>query len=165
VAAASVNKEIGGLLERHRIEKKAPYPFWENLETRPLDPERVLRGARGPSPPSPPVWREWYRFRPRDTFDDPWADAARCVILVDTMTWPAAARPHLPEPGYTAPNLDVTVWFHRAAPAEPWLLADHTAELAEGGLMGTHARIWLPDGRLVASGGAQLFCVPAPPEA
>ena len=31
--------------------------------------------------------------------------------------------------------------------------------------MGTHGRIWSRDGRLLATGGAQLFCVPRPPEA
>ena len=50
--------------QRHR--------FWDNLESRPINwvpwPERT---------PGPPVWREWYRFRPRATFDDPFTDAAR----------------------------------------------------------------------------------------
>ena len=31
---------------------------------------------------------------------------------------------------------------------------------AEGGLMGTHARIWSESGKLLATGGAHLFCVP-----
>jgi hypothetical protein len=39
---------------------------------------------------------------------------------------------------------------------------DHVAPVAEDGLMGTHARIWDEDGRLVATGGAQLLCVPNP---
>ncbi len=138
-------------LPRHR--------FWDNLEGRPLDPERF----RTPPRPRPPVWREWYRFRPRATFDDPWLDAARSLLLIDTMTWPAAVQPHGAEPGYTAPNLDVTAWFHRSAPREEWLLADHASPVAEAGLMGTTARIWAANGALLATGGAQLFCVPAVP--
>ncbi|MDJ0865880.1 MAG: thioesterase family protein [Myxococcota bacterium] len=77
------------------------------------------------------------------------------------MTWPAAAQPHPRDSGFTAPSLDVTAWFHRAAPEDPWLLADHVSEIAERGLMGTTVRIWSQGGQLVASGGAQLFCVPA----
>jgi len=132
------------------------FPFWTNLESRPVHPERI-----GPAvPPGPPRVRNWYRFRPRATFADPWLDAGRAVVLVDTMSWPAAAQPHGREPGFTAPNLDVTVWFHRAAPEAEWLLADTVCDVAEDGLMGTHARIWSPRGALLASGGAQLFCVP-----
>jgi acyl-CoA thioesterase len=137
------------------LELRTSFPFWQNLESRPLDASRFGKEdvAR------PPRWREWYRFRPRETFDDPWTDAGRYLLLIDTLTWPAACQPH-PAAAYTAPNLDVTAWFHRAAPEQPWLLADHVSEVAEGGLMGTTARIWAPGGRLLASGGAQLFCVP-----
>lgn len=133
------------------------FPFWQNLEGRPIWPERFAESPR----PRPPLMREWYRFRPRDTFDDPWTDAGRYLVLIDTLTWPAAVQPHGREHGFTAPNLDVSAWFHRGAPDEAWLLADHTSEVAEAGLMGTHARIWAPDGKLLATGGAQLFCVRA----
>ena len=133
------------------------FPFWQNLEARPVWPERFAE----PEQSRPPLFREWYRFRPRDTFDDPWTDAGRYLLLIDTLTWPAAVQPHGREHGFTAPNLDVTAWFHRSAPEEAWLLADHSGELAEAGLMGTHARIWAPDGKLLATGGAQLFCVRA----
>jgi acyl-CoA thioesterase-2 len=143
----------------YQLEDRPLFPFWQNLEWRPLDPERFA----GERKASPPVWRQWYRFRPRATFDDPWLDAARMLVLVDTLTWPAAVQPHEPEPAYTAPNLDVTAWFHRGAPSEAWLLADHACDVAEDGLMGTRARVWSRDGRLLASGGAQLFCVPATP--
>jgi acyl-CoA thioesterase-2 len=147
--AAEIARDLGLALRTH-------FPFWENLESRPLDAERFA----GPDRPRPPRWREWYRFRPRETFDDPFTDAGRYLLLIDTLTWPAAVQPHEPDPPYTAPNLDVTAWFHRAAPEAAWLLADHVSEVAEGGLMGTTARIWDPRGRLLASGGAQLFCVP-----
>jgi acyl-CoA thioesterase II len=132
-----------------------PYPFWKNLEARPVWPERFDEGPRA----RPPLWREWYRFRPRATFDDPFVDAGRLLLLVDTLSWPAACQPH-PDSKFIAPNLDASVWFHRADPECEWLLADHEARVAEGGLMGTTARVWSRDGRLLASGGAQLFCVP-----
>ena len=138
-----------------------PYPFWDNIEGRPIDPERVLvpPEERGPYPP---VFREWYRFRPRATFEDVWVDAGRMLVLIDTMSWPCAAMAHPRPLAYMAPNMDVTAWFHRSAPESEWLLADHHSPVAEGGLMGTTARIWSRDGRLLASGGAQLLCVPAP---
>jgi acyl-CoA thioesterase len=131
-----------------------PYPFWSNLEARVVEPERFReRRAR------PPRWREWYRFRPRATFDDPFLDAGRALLLLDTMSWPAASRPHV-DSDFQAPNLDVAAWFHRAAPSSDWLLADHESEVAEGGLMGTSGRVWSLDRRLLASGGAQLLCIP-----
>jgi acyl-CoA thioesterase len=44
------------------------FRFWDNLEWRPIDfvpwTERT---------PGPPTWREWYRFRPRATCEDPFA--------------------------------------------------------------------------------------------
>ncbi len=135
------------------------YPFWQNLDTRPLHPERF----REPPQPRDPVHVEWFRYRPRATFDDPFVDAGRALLLIDTLSWPAACRPHQPDMEFIAPNLDVNVWFHDAAPEQEWLLADHECRVAAGGLMGTTGRVWSRDGRLLASGGAQLYCVPAPP--
>jgi acyl-CoA thioesterase-2 len=132
------------------------HAFWRNLEARVIASERFReRRAR------PPRFLEWYRFRPRATFDDAFVDAGRLLLLVDTMSWPAAVQPHVDSP-FIAPNLEVSVWFHRFDPASDWLLAEHDCPVAERGLMGTHGRIWSRDGRLLATGGAQLLCVPAP---
>lgn len=133
------------------------HAFWKNLEARPVDPARV----NAPPASRDPLWTEWYRFRPRATFDEPFLDAGRSLLLVDTLSWPAAVQPH-PDAAYLAPNLDVTAWFHDAAPESEWLLADHACPVARGGLMGTTGRVWSRDGRLLASGGAQLLCTPAP---
>jgi acyl-CoA thioesterase-2 len=112
--------------------------------------------------PGAPRWLEWYRFRPRATFDDPFVDAARSLLLIDTLTWPAACQPHVPDSGYIAPSLDVSVRFHRAAPAAEWLLCDAVAPVARHGLIGGAAQVWSPDGTLLASGGGQLLCRPVP---
>ncbi|MEE8580568.1 MAG: thioesterase family protein [Myxococcota bacterium] len=131
------------------------YPFWQNLEVRPIWPERFREEPRV----RPPIWREWYRFRPRAVFDDPFVDAGRMLLLIDTLSWPAAVQAH-PDPAFQATNLDVSAWFHTAEPGADWLLADHECPVAQAGLMGTQGRVWSADGRLLASGGAQLICVP-----
>ncbi len=140
-------------------DEAGPYPFWQNVESRVVWPERVAQQERAYEP----VWREWYRYRPRATFDEVWVDAARLLLLMDTLAWPAASRPH-PNAEYQAPNLDVTAWFHRFEPKSDWLLADYDSPVAEGGLMGATGRVWSRDGHLLASGGAQLLCVPVPPQ-
>jgi acyl-CoA thioesterase II len=133
--------------QRHR--------FWDNLEVRPL-----MWVPWSERKPDRPVWREWYRFRPRATFDDPFTDAARAALLIDTMAWPAACRAHGPDPGYVAPSIDVSVQFHRTAPATEWLLCDASAPVAAHGLIGGQTRVWSPDGHLLASGVGQLLCRP-----
>jgi acyl-CoA thioesterase-2 len=138
-------------------DRPSPYRFWTNLETRILDVERALEPL--PRRPSPPHHCEWYRFVPRASFDDPFVEAARALLLMDVMAWPAAARPH-PEGEFQAPNLDVTAWFHQPAAGSEWLLMDYEAPIAKGALMGASGRVWSGDGRLLASGGAQLLCVP-----
>ena len=136
--------------DRHR--------FWNNFDVRCVYPERFLENkARDP------FWHEWYRFRPRATFDDPFLDAGRLLLIVDTMSWPAACQPHV-DAAYIAPNLEVSTWFHRFEPECDWLLGDHDCPVAENGLMGTHGRVWSRSGRLLASGGAQLLCTPRPPD-
>lgn len=137
--------------QRHR--------FWENFEVRPIS--WVPWAKRKPAPP---VWREWYRYRPRATFADPFVDAARSLLLIDTLSWPAACRPYVPDAGFVAPSLDVNVQFHRAAPATEWLLCDARAPIAQHGLIGGVARVWSPAGQLLATGGGQLLCRPQPPQ-
>ncbi len=137
------------LSDRHR--------FWENLEARPIDwvPWQDRK-------PGSPTWREWYRFRPRATFDDPFVDAARSLLLIDTMLWPATCRAHPADSRYLAPNLDVTAHFHRAAPSSEWLLCDAVAPVASHGLIGGQSSVWSSNGQLLASGNGQLLCRPRP---
>ena len=148
-------KSWAQLAEERDLGEGPSYPFWENLEARPTEPDRI--GDR--TTRAPPRMVEWYRFRPREIFEDPWTDAGRSVVLIDTLSWPAAARAHTPTE-FTAPSLDVTVWFHRPVPREPWLLADQVSPIGEAGLIGCLGRVWCPGGKLVASGGSQLLCVP-----
>ncbi len=133
--------------------------FWQNIDSRIIYPERINEMEKT----FPPNLLEWYHFQPTATFDDPFADACRMVILMDTFTWPAASNAH-PRENRTiiGVNLDVAVWFHRSAKDAPWLLCDYESPIAESGLVSGHGRVWSEDGRLLASGGAQVLCIPDP---
>ncbi len=141
-------------VEELRGEDAEPrFRFWDNLETRP-----TVWHAQDPPPPGPPIQRAWYRFRPQATFADPFVDAGRALLLIDTLIWPAAWHHHVPR-DYYAPNLDVVAWFHQPFSGDEWLMGDAEAPIGKAGLIGGTTRIWTEDGRLVASGGAQLLCV------
>jgi acyl-CoA thioesterase len=126
------------------------FSFWDNVERRP-----VLAAVDDRSP----VVREWTRFRPVACFEDPFVDAARALILLDTFGFPAAYRRYRSWE-YAAPNLDTSVWLHRFNPACEWLLVEQECSVAEHGLMGVGGRLWDTDGALLATGGAQLCCIP-----
>lgn len=126
------------------------FRFWENVERRPIP---------NPDGDRAPVIREWTRFRPTPCFEDPFLDASRALILLDTFGFPAAYQRYRSWE-YLAPNFDTSVWLHRFSPACEWLLVDHQCTVAEHGLMGVNGSVWDTDGRLLASGSAQLCCVP-----
>ncbi|HEX5614441.1 MAG TPA: thioesterase family protein [Acidimicrobiia bacterium] len=133
---------------------RSPYPFWENFDAKPID----FEADWPPDGPRPARWREWLRFVPTASFDDPWVDAARAVILVDLPSWPSAHRPHAwRQPPFMAPTLDLNVAFHQPTTGEDWLLCDGDALLSTGGLFGWTARVWSVGGRLHASGGGQCL--------
>jgi len=142
----------------HVTEPPGPaIPFWDNIESRIINVDRVLNDTDV----FPPDLVEWYRFQPTPTFADPFADAARYTLLLDTFAWPAAGNAHpRAERQYQAVNIDVVAWFHRPVPESEWLLCDYDSPIAHGGLVGAHGRIWSRDGRLIASGGAQCRSVP-----
>ncbi len=145
-------------------ERGPSYPFWNNVEERIADPERALdeieREQQGlPRIARSPEWRAWYRFVPKSTFDDPFVDAGRVLLLMDVLAWPAAAQPH-PDSKFQAPNLDVVCWFHGPANDSEFLLVDYEAPAARDGLMNASGRVWSEHGCLLATGGAQLLCVP-----
>lgn len=130
------------------------FTFWDNIECRVVLSERFE-----PDRPSlPDDWVEWYRFRPMATFEDPFVDAARSLILIDTLSWPATWLKH-PNPAYLGPSLDVVTFFHASAQHSEWLLAHQTAPIAKHGLIGGTGRVFDRAGKLVASGGAQLLSV------
>lgn len=126
------------------------HAFWKNFDNHPVDWVRDgspdLRGK--------PL-RQWSRFidfEPVDAF----AEAARSLVLIDTMLWPAHWRGEQTV-DYIAPSLDLSVWFHAPAPAGDWLLLDARSETAGAGLIHGTAEVWSEDGRLIASGGGHML--------
>lgn len=150
-------------LERFAAAGQDPPPqrfrFWENFDWRPLD----WVDDWSTRPAGDPVARGWARYVPESSFDDPWVDACRGLILVDTLTWPAAVRAHAGELAWIAPSLDLTVQFHHAAPTEEWLLVEGFAPVAQRGTIGCANSVWARDGRLVATGGGSLLFTPTRP--
>ena len=140
-------------VERRAADGGRLFAFWNNSCRRP-------QTERTDSEPSP-VIREWVRFEPTPTFEDPFIDAARPLILLDTFGWPAVYMKHRGV-DFVAPNLDTAVWFHRPPAASGWLLVDHESPVAGGGLIGVSGRVWDEERNLVASGGAQLYSIPRP---
>jgi acyl-CoA thioesterase II len=129
------------------------YPFWRNVEGRPV----VWTQQTGP-----PVWQTWMRLRDPLPTDDPFLEAGRLLMWLDTMMWNAVPPPHgWPSP-YIAPSLDLTAQFLRGEPEAEWLLCDSTAPVATSGLAACNGRVWSPNGRLLASGTSQLICRPNP---
>lgn len=152
-------QEVPPIEERMGDDWKPWYPFWSNVEYRPLawmpEEEWMARAEL-----LPPVWQCWLRYRPTATFDDPFLDAGRVALLFDVMGWPALG-PAIPldQAGtWMAPNTDVTVWFHEPSRGADYLLLDATAPIAKSGLVGAWGQVWSEDGRLLASGGEHLLC-------
>jgi acyl-CoA thioesterase len=153
VVAPAVERPVDSrIVERRAEDGSQLFPFWSNVSCRrpAADP---AAGERAPS------IREWVRFEPTPTFEDPFVDAARPLILLDTFGWPAVWMKHRGA-DYVAPNLDTAVWFHRPPTAAEWLLVDHEAPVAGDGLIGVSGRVWDEEGNLIASGGAQLYSIP-----
>ena len=134
------------------------FRFWSNFEHKPLE----WWDDPADRPPGESVFRGWYRYAPVATFEDPAVDACRSLLLLDTMSWPAATRAHSFDLPWVAPNIDLAVQFHRAEPAAEWLLADAVAPVAEDGLIGFQSKVWSDTGALLASGAGQLLCRAVP---
>ncbi|HVT42679.1 MAG TPA: hypothetical protein VHD39_06815, partial [Acidimicrobiales bacterium] len=131
---------------------KSIYAFWDNFDQRMI--EWSLEWP--PTEPLPPTWRTWVRALPTATFDDPWEDAARSLIVLDVGSWPAGSRPHVYlEPPFIAPSLDLYASFQYPGSDSPWILLDAHSPVAHAGLLSWTGRVWSEDRHLIASGGGQ----------
>jgi acyl-CoA thioesterase len=128
------------------------YPIWRSMEGRP---------TRWRAAPGEPRNHTWLRFT-ETPIPDRAADALRQLFWLDYPGWNATIAAHPWPFRYLAPNLDLTVQFHRFAPEADWMLADGYAALATGGLVGCRSRLWTTDGRLLATGTSKHVCRPNP---
>lgn len=128
------------------------YPIWRSMEGRPI---------RWRQPPGQPESQTWLRFT-ETAIPDRQADALRQLFWLDFPGWNATIAAHEWPFRFLAPNLDLTVQFHRFAPQETWMLADGVALLAEDGLVGCVSRLWSEDGRLLATGTSKHMSRPNP---
>jgi acyl-CoA thioesterase len=124
------------------------YPIWRSIEGRPL---------RWREPPGRPEWRSWLRFT-ETPIPDRQADALRQLFWLDFPGWNAAISAHSWPFRYLAPNLDLTVQFHRFRPEAEWILADGFVPLARDGLVAGVARLWSEQGELLATGSSKHVC-------
>jgi acyl-CoA thioesterase II len=132
-----------------------PIPFWLNVEGRQVDfREPGIADPRGG------FTERWMRFKDWEETSDPFLDAARAIIGIDTHFWAAYNRGLSELPKHVAPSLDLTIWFHDAAPASSWQLIAARSDFARHALLGGVAEVWSDDGRLVARGGSQSLFVP-----
>jgi acyl-CoA thioesterase len=134
-----------------------PHPFWQNLQERPLNFVTDWQNRV----PGEPTSDRWYRFVPASSFDDPWVDACRMVVLLDVDGWAAACAAHSSPMDYFAPTIEFTARFVGVRGSE-WLLSRARAPVATGGLVAATAELWNDDQtQLVATGGSTLLCLPS----
>lgn len=140
-----------------------PHPFWNNFEFRPLDflSREAWERRRGLDPRV----TGWWRFVPTAVFDDPFLEAARVAVILDTEGWPAAARGLDAEHGtdWMAPNMDVHVTFHDAPGGSPHLLNVTEGLVARRSLIGAQGRVFSEEGRLLGTAIQQMLLRPVHP--
>jgi acyl-CoA thioesterase-2 len=129
-----------------------PFTFWNNFDQRPVNP--YIESP--PTEPLEPLYLNWIRCQPSPEVTDPWIDAARTLVVLDVMSWPAGHRPHAHRPhSFIAPSLDLYASFQHSGSGDEWLLLDGHAPVSADGLLSWNGRVWSRDRRLIASGGGQ----------
>jgi acyl-CoA thioesterase len=114
-------------------------------------------GGWSPQRDGVPTVRGWLRLHePLPSGADPWLAAARLVFAVDVVQFPAIIQA-FERTTFMAPSMDLYTGFHGPAAGGEWLLVEGEAAAAGGGVLGTRARAWSDDGRLVATGGQQML--------
>lgn len=133
------------------------FRFWDNLECRPV--RWIADWEHRPAGDFHEL--SWYRYTPTATFSDPFVDAGRALLLLDTLFWPAASRGHPGNEVWYAPSVDVQARFHALEPTSEYLLVDVHSPAAGDGLVGGAGAVWSETGALLATGGQQMLCRPA----
>ncbi|MFT5204174.1 MAG: acyl-CoA thioesterase-2, partial [Candidatus Aldehydirespiratoraceae bacterium] len=109
----------------------------------------------------PEQW-SWFRFVDGASFDDPWLDGTRLLMVTDLDAWGAATNAHSGELEWFAPTIELTCRFLQPATEHEWLLSWGSAPVGRDALIGVVSETWSDDGQLLATGGSTLLCRPAP---
>jgi acyl-CoA thioesterase len=130
------------------------YTFWNNFERRPVVGVYNLDEGE-------PLSLEWIRTIPTARFGNPFVDAARPLILLDTFGY-APLTNQYDSNDFIAPNLDTSAWFHDIPGQSDWLLIEHQSPVARDGIFAAEGRVWSESGALIASGTAHLLQLERP---
>lgn len=141
-------------------ERIARFRFWQNFEERPT----VWFDNWEQRPAGDPVFSNWVRFKDSPDTKDVSVDAARMLILGDTVSWPANMRAYSGQVPWMGPSLDLNVQFHRFEPEAQWLLMYGRADVSADGLFAFRGEVWSENRTLLASSSGQCFyrAVPVP---
>jgi acyl-CoA thioesterase-2 len=124
---------------------------WER-EWSALDVRYVADDVEGDGP-HPARARLWIRIGGKMA-DDPIIQNAAFTYASDLTLLGSTLVPHgvhIGSPKVQPASLDHTIWFHRPFRADEWWLYDQYSPSASGGRGLALARVFAPDGRLVAS--------------
>ena len=154
----TLEERIAALPEELRTGRS--FPFWSNFRERPT----VWYDQWEDRPAGEPTFTNWLSYEPRPDTADVAVDAARLIVLADTVSWPAATRAYSGPLPWMAPSLDLNIQFHRFRPACDWLLMHGRADVSTEGLFGFRGEVWSDDNTLLASSSGQCFyrAVPLP---
>jgi acyl-CoA thioesterase len=130
--------------------------LWQHLEHRPCGPLHWQEKQA-----APPRQRDWIRLRDFPDRADPFLEAGRYAVVLDSFTWPAAAHAYAGDPRFVAPTISFSIELHRRT-SSAWLLSDAYAPCAVDGRIAIHNRLWSPDKKLIATGNGTLICRPRP---
>ncbi len=153
----TIEERIASLPEELRTGR--PFPFWSNFDERPT----VWHDRWEDRPAGEPEFTNWLRFEPKPDTADVAVDAARLIVLADTVSWPAATRAYSGPVPWMAPSLDLNVQFHRFRPDAEWLLMYGRADVSTQGLFAFNGQVWTDDHVLLASSSGQCFYRAVPP--
>ena len=123
--------------------------FRNNFDRRPVlsDPAFLRQGR----------FLQWFRFRDYDGAADPFLDASRFLLLIDTMVLPAHVHGQGGRIDYQAMTLSMAAAIHEPAFDADWLLVESCSNRAAGGAIYGEVRVWTADQRLVASGSSVML--------
>jgi acyl-CoA thioesterase len=140
----------------HDHDEEAESPIWRHVERRPTH-ERLGDARKA-------EWSAWLRLVDWDVGDDPVLEAARALMWLDMAPWNTALMRHDFPLAYVAPTLDLAAQFqahlYGAEATGEFQLVHVASPVAAAGLLGTNCKLWSETGKLLATGTAQLMCLP-----